>query len=83
MSVIEPEGRTMGPAPAAPARERDEAGRFAPSQEAEPETQETQTDEPDTFPREYVESLRDENAKLKRTLENLLTDMEAADRRNR
>ncbi len=64
MSVIEPEGRTMGPAPAAPARERDEAGRFAPTQAEEAEVPETPA-EPETFDRAYVEQLRDEAARYR------------------
>ncbi len=63
MSVIEPEGRTIGPEPAPPARERDEQGRFAPTQ-AEEETPET-VEEPDTFDRAYVEQLRDEAARYR------------------
>lgn len=59
MSIIEPEGRTIGPEPVEAAPEPAPVVEEAP---VEPEAAETETE---TFDRKYVESLRDEAAKYR------------------
>lgn len=80
MSIIEPgQDRTIGPEPAGPAPEPDVTALVA-DQVEEPAAPPA---EPDTFPREYVEELRRENAKWRtkaQPYEEVFGDLDDEDR---